>query len=74
MIGSDLIQLGHSNPWRWRHIVETYAKFGIIKFDYNLDGFFIDQLFILLVTQIILNAEREVSLLALVGILFSVLI
>lgn len=42
LIGSDMIQLGHSNPGRWRHIVETYAKFGIIKFDYSLDGFFYD--------------------------------
>ena len=42
LIGSDVIQIGHSNPRRWRHIVETYAKFGIIKFDYSLDGFFYD--------------------------------
>jgi ABC-type nitrate/sulfonate/bicarbonate transport system substrate-binding protein/nitrogen-specific signal transduction histidine kinase len=42
LIGSDVIQLGHSNPGRWRHIVETYAKFGIIKFNYSLDGFFYD--------------------------------
>jgi len=39
LIDSDVIQLGHSNPGRWRHIVETYAQFGIIKFDYSLDGF-----------------------------------
>lgn len=42
LIGADLIQLGHSNPGRWRHIVETYAKFGIIKFGYSLDDFFYD--------------------------------
>lgn len=42
LIGSDMIQLGHSNPGRWRYIVETYAKFGIIKFDYSLDGFAYD--------------------------------
>lgn len=42
LIGADLIQLGHSNPGRWRHIVETYAKFGMIKFDFSLDGFFYD--------------------------------
>jgi signal transduction histidine kinase len=40
LIDADVIQLGHSNPGRWRRIVETYAKFGIIKFDYNLDDFF----------------------------------
>lgn len=42
LIGADVIQIGHSNPGRWRHIVETYAKFGIIKFNYSLDGFFCD--------------------------------
>ena len=42
LIGSDIIQLGHSNPGRWRHIVETYAKFGIIKFGYSLEGFAYD--------------------------------
>ena len=42
LIDSDVISLGHSNPGRWRHIVETYAKFGIIKFNYSLDGFFYD--------------------------------
>ena len=42
LIGSDVIQMGHSNPRRWHHIVETYAKFGIIKFGYSLDGFFYD--------------------------------
>jgi signal transduction histidine kinase len=42
LIDSDVISLGHSNPGRWRHIVETYAKFGIIKFNFSLDGFFYD--------------------------------
>ncbi len=40
LIGSDMIQLGHSNPWRWRHIAEIYSQFGVIKSDFNLDGFF----------------------------------
>jgi signal transduction histidine kinase len=40
LIGSDMIQLGHSNPWRWRHIAETYAQFGVMKSDFDLDGFF----------------------------------
>lgn len=25
LIGSDMIQLGHSNPWRWRHIADNVA-------------------------------------------------
>jgi diguanylate cyclase (GGDEF)-like protein/PAS domain S-box-containing protein len=42
LISSDMIQLGHSNPWRWRHITETYAKLGVVKPDFNLDDFFYD--------------------------------
>ena len=42
LIGSDMVQIGHSNPGRWRSIVETYTKFGMIKFGFNLDGFFYD--------------------------------
>jgi len=41
-IGADIIHMGHNNALRWKHIVETYAKFGIIKFDYSLDGFLYD--------------------------------
>jgi diguanylate cyclase (GGDEF)-like protein/PAS domain S-box-containing protein len=40
LIDPDLIQIGHSNPWRWHHIVETYAKLGVVQPDQNLDGFF----------------------------------
>lgn len=42
LISSDMVQLGHSNPWRWRHITETYAKLGVVKADFNLEGFFYD--------------------------------
>lgn len=42
LIGFDVIQLGHNNLLRWAHIVQTYAKFGIIKFGYSLDGFLYD--------------------------------
>jgi ABC-type nitrate/sulfonate/bicarbonate transport system substrate-binding protein/two-component sensor histidine kinase len=42
LIGSDVIHMGHSNASRWKLIVDTYAKFGIIKFDYSLDGFLYD--------------------------------
>jgi signal transduction histidine kinase len=42
LIDADMVELGHSNPWRWRHIAETYAQFGMMKSGLNLDGFFYD--------------------------------
>ena len=35
----DLIQVGHMNPGRWRHIGITYQKLGLITGDVSLDGF-----------------------------------
>ncbi len=34
-----LIEVGHMNPGRWRHIAETYAEFGMIPADFSLAGF-----------------------------------
>ncbi|MFO7750941.1 MAG: ABC transporter substrate-binding protein, partial [Desulfobacteraceae bacterium] len=38
----DLVQIGHMNPGRWRHIAETYAKIGLMDGDYSLEGFLYD--------------------------------
>ena len=35
----DLIQVGHMNPGRWRHIARTYEKLGLITVDVSLEGF-----------------------------------
>ncbi|MFO7817023.1 MAG: ABC transporter substrate-binding protein [Desulfovibrionales bacterium] len=35
----DLIQIGHMNAGRWRHIVRTYSKLGMLEADFSLDGF-----------------------------------
>ena len=35
----DLIQIGHMNPGRWRHIADTYLSLGMIDSDYSLEGF-----------------------------------
>ncbi len=37
-----VIEVGHNNPGRWRHIADTYAEFGIMPADFSLDGFFYD--------------------------------
>ncbi len=37
-----LVELGHMNPGRWRHIAETYADLGMLKPDADLKGFLYD--------------------------------
>ena len=38
LILPELIELGHINPGRIKHIAETYAKLGLLKPGYSLDG------------------------------------
>jgi len=40
LISSDLVEIGHSNPGRWRYIAETFVKFGLIKSEIDLTGFY----------------------------------
>lgn len=35
----DLIEIGHMNPGRWRHIAKIYEKLGLIDPGFSLDGF-----------------------------------
>ncbi len=37
-----LIEVGHMNPGRWRHIADTYAEFGMVPRDFDLTGFLYD--------------------------------
>ena len=37
-----LIEVGHMNPGRWRHMAETYAEFGMLPRDMDLAGFLYD--------------------------------
>ncbi len=37
-----LIEVGHMNPGRWRHMADTYADFGMLPKDFPLDGFLYD--------------------------------
>ena len=34
-----VIEVGHNNPGRWRHIAQTYAEFGLMPADFDLKGF-----------------------------------
>ncbi len=40
LINPEVIEIGHSNPGRWQHIAQTYQRFGVVKLDRPLDGFF----------------------------------
>jgi diguanylate cyclase (GGDEF)-like protein/PAS domain S-box-containing protein len=40
LINPDFVQIGHSNPGRWDHIVQTYELFGMIKKKRPLEEFF----------------------------------
>lgn len=37
-----LIEVGHNNPGRWRHMADTYAEFGLLPRGFSLDGFLYD--------------------------------
>ena len=38
----NLVQIGHMNPGRWRHIASTYEKLGLMEADFSLYGFLYD--------------------------------
>lgn len=40
---SELIDIGHMNEGRWRHIGDTYVRLGMLPPDYTLDGFLYDR-------------------------------
>ena len=35
----ELVEIGHMNPGRWRHIADVYADLGMLPRDYSLEGF-----------------------------------
>lgn len=40
IINPELIDVGHNNPARWRHIASSYARFGLVNADQPLEPFF----------------------------------
>ena len=38
----QLIEIGHMNPGRWRHIADTYVTLGLLDENYSLTGFIYD--------------------------------
>lgn len=37
-----LIEVGHTNPGRWKYMADTYAEFGMMPKDFDLSGFLYD--------------------------------
>jgi PAS domain-containing protein len=42
LLRPDLVEIGHMNPGRWRHIADVYADLGMIERDFSLGGFLYD--------------------------------
>jgi diguanylate cyclase (GGDEF)-like protein/PAS domain S-box-containing protein len=42
LISHDVVEIGHINPWRWKHIANEFAGLGYIKKDYDLSNFIYD--------------------------------
>ncbi|MBF0200025.1 MAG: ABC transporter substrate-binding protein [Desulfamplus sp.] len=38
----DLVEIGHMNPGRWRHIADTYAALGMLPPNFPMDDFLYD--------------------------------
>ncbi len=42
LIQAPLVELGHMNEGRWRHMADTYKALGLVRSDFDLDGFLYD--------------------------------
>ncbi len=42
LLHTNLIEVGHTNPGRWRHMADTYADFGMLPYRYDLGEFLYD--------------------------------
>ena len=42
MLRPDLIEIGHMNPGRWKHIADVYADMGMMDRDFSMQGFLYD--------------------------------
>jgi len=43
LINPEFVQIGHSNPGRWEHIVATYKLFNFVKGNRDLEDFYYNQ-------------------------------
>ncbi|WP_169725343.1 ABC transporter substrate-binding protein [Fundidesulfovibrio putealis] len=38
LILPDMVEIGHMNPSRWKHIAQTYERLGMLPADFNMEG------------------------------------
>lgn len=65
LIMPKLIEIGHTNPGRWKHIADIFAEFKIVPKDYSIEGFVYDA-----------NSDNEVKIIKkfLKGIIITTII
>ena len=63
----ELIEVGHMNPGRWRHIAENYADIGMLPKDFSLDGFLYKQDFKFNTSLVYRSLAFALLLIAIIG-------
>lgn len=43
LVMPEIVELGYTNPGRWKYIADTYAELGLMAPDFKLDGFFYER-------------------------------
>ncbi|WP_419769286.1 MAG: ABC transporter substrate-binding protein [Candidatus Marinarcus sp.] len=73
LINPDFVQIGHSNPGRWEHIIQTYGLFGLIKGKKDLTNFYYKPNYAVDLTRFYIYIALTLSVaLALAGIAFYI--
>lgn len=65
LIQPELVEIGHMNPERWRHIADTFVKLGMMEPGYHLRGFLYTELREQILAEKQHNITRGLKLLAL---------
>jgi diguanylate cyclase (GGDEF)-like protein len=75
LILPDLVEIGHMNPERWRHMADTFVRVGLIRDDYSLEGFLYEakgQLNVpTWVRTLLIGAVAMITLVTLVALYFA---
>lgn len=69
LIQPEVIEVGHVNPGRWRHIAEVYAGLGMLPETVSLDGFVYDPGPIDIAPRVVLALIAALLIAALLGLL-----
>ena len=67
LIHPEVVEIGHNNPGRWRHLAEAYERFGLVKADRPLDAFFFQEGREIDLTRIYWASLATVAVMLLIG-------